>query len=59
MVLNTEHFIRVMAECLFMGAYHVTDNLFVAYSPLISSKILILLKTSGLSERTSDSKFLY
>ena len=56
-MLTAENFIGIMVECLFMGAYHVTDNLLVAYSPLISSKILILLKTSGLYKRISDNKF--
>ena len=44
----------------------MTDNLFIAYSSLITSKschisyhIFILLKTSGLFRRKSDSKFLY
>ena len=59
MGLNAEHFIRVMVECLFMVSYHETDNLFVAYSPFITSWILMLLTSNGLSKRTSDSIFLY
>ena len=37
MVLIAKHFIEVTVECLFMGAYHVSNNLSVADS-LISSK---------------------
>ena len=38
MVLIAKHFIEVTVECLFIGAYHVSDNLSVADSCLISSK---------------------
>ena len=38
MVLIAKHFIEVTVECLFMGAYHVSDNLSVADCCLISSK---------------------
>ena len=37
MVLIAKHFIEVTVECLFMGAYHVSDNLSVADSCLICS----------------------
>ena len=36
MVLIAKHFIEVTVECLFMGAYHVSDNLSVTDSCSIS-----------------------